>query len=169
MGLYVHERVDRITVKGLCAAVPVARTTFYARYRNIDDVLVEVEDGLLEGLAEVTERMSGGDLPGMEFGPFLEETLGFIESNWQVFQALLVTQPDMRFIAKWKDAVKANFARRYPEARMQPNWDLLAEMGASATIGAYTWWMEHPEAAGIEDAKRLIERALAGVMASIWE
>lgn len=31
-----------------CAAVPVARTTFYAHYRNFDDVLLEVEDGLLE-------------------------------------------------------------------------------------------------------------------------
>lgn len=43
-----------------CAAVPVARTTFYAHYRNVDDVLLEVEDGLLEGLADVTERVSGG-------------------------------------------------------------------------------------------------------------
>ena len=29
-------------LRGLCAAVPVARTTFYARYRNVDDVLAEV-------------------------------------------------------------------------------------------------------------------------------
>ena len=42
MELYAHERIERITVKALCAAVPVARTTFYARYRNVDDVLAEV-------------------------------------------------------------------------------------------------------------------------------
>jgi len=60
MRLYAHERLDRITVKGLCAAMPVARTTFYAHYRNVDDVLAEVEDGLLAGLADVTERISGG-------------------------------------------------------------------------------------------------------------
>lgn len=51
MRTYARERVDRITVKGLCASVPVARTTFYAHYRNVDDVLVEVEDGLLAGLS----------------------------------------------------------------------------------------------------------------------
>lgn len=138
MRTYARERVDRITVKGLCASVPVARTTFYAYYRNVNDVLVEVEDGLLAGLAEVTERVSGGDLPHMDFGPFLGETFGFIRANWDDFRVLLVEQPDTRFVTRWKDAVKANFARRYPDARMHQNWDLLAEMGASATIGAYS-------------------------------
>ena len=167
MGLYACERVDRITVKGLCAAVPVARTTFYARYRNVDDVLAEVENSLLAGLSEVADRMSGGDLAQMDFGPFLDETLGYIEAHRSDFRALLVDQPDARFVARWCEAVKANFAARYPAARMQPNWELLAEMAASAVIGAYTWWMEHPEAAGLEDAKRLVERALEGVMGSI--
>ena len=73
----------------------------------------------------------------------------------------------MRFVAKWKGAVKANFARRFPAARMQPNWDLLAEITASAVIGAYTWWMEHPQAAGTDEAKRQIERAIDAIVASI--
>ena len=167
MGIYAREPLDRITVKGLCAAVPVARTMFYAHYRNVDDVLLEVEDGLLEGLAEVTERVSGGDLPHMDFGEFLGETFGFIRENWQDFRVFLVEQPNLRFVAKWKKAVKANFARRYPEARMRQNWDLIAEMGASAAIGAYTWWMEHPDAAGVEEAKRQVERAIAAIVASL--
>jgi AcrR family transcriptional regulator len=74
----------------------VARTTFYAHYRNFDDVLLEVEDGLLEGLADVTERASGGDLPNMAFAAFLDETFGFIKERWRDFHALLVDQPDAR-------------------------------------------------------------------------
>lgn len=50
---------------------------------------------------------------------------------------------------------------------MRQNWGLLAEMGASATIGAYTWWMEHPDATGIEDAKCQIERAVSAIVASL--
>lgn len=167
MELYARERMERITVKAICAAVPVARTTFYAHYRNTDDVLVEVEDGLLSGLAEITERVSGGDLPHMDFDAFLSETFAFIQERWSDFHALLVAQPDARFTACWKDAVKANLLRRYPKARMQPNWDLLSEMAVSAVIGAYTWWMQHPEAGGIEDAKRLIAQALEAVMAAL--
>ncbi|ACV22876.1 Uncharacterised protein [Slackia heliotrinireducens] len=167
MRAYAKERMDCITVKGLCAAVPVARTTFYSHYRNVDDVLEDVEDRLLSGLAEITERVSGGNLPHMDFGVFLDETFGFIKANWSDFRALLVVQPDMRFITKWKSAVKRNFSRRYPAACMQPNWGLLAEMGASAVIGAYTYWMEHPDASNVEDAKHLIDRTLAAIMASI--
>lgn len=150
-----------------CAAVPVARTTFYAHYRNVDDVLLEVEDGLLEGLADVTERVSGGDLPNMDFAAFLDETFGFIKERWRDFHALLVDQPDARFVARWKEDVKVSFARRHPQARMRQNWDLVAEMAASAVIGAYTWWMEHPDAVGIEEAKRQVERVTAAVVSSL--
>lgn len=167
MRLYARERMERITVKGLCAEVPVARTTFYAHYRNIDDVLVEVEDGLLAGLAEVTQRVSGGNLQDMNFGDFLDATFAFIRANWNDIRTLLVVQPDIRFINRWKAAVKANFARRYPEVCMQPHWELLAEIAASATIGAYTWWMEHPDTTGIDEIKRIIEQALSAVMSSL--
>lgn len=167
MRIYEREGMDRVTVKGLCAAVPVARTTFYAHYRNVDDVLGEVEGGLLAGLAEIAERVSGGDLPHMDFTAFLDETFDFIKANWHDFHALLVDQPDARFVARWKEAVKANFARRYPKARMRQNWDLVAEMAASAAIGAYTWWMEHPDAAGIEEAKRQVERVTAAIVSSL--
>ena len=167
MRMYAMEHVDRITVKGLFAAVPVARTTFYAHYRNVDDVLLEIEDSLLEGLFDITERVSGGDLPNIDFGLFLDETFAFVRDRWDIFRALLVDQPDIRFIERWKDAVKSNFARRYPTALMRQNWDLLAEMGASATIGAYTWWMEHPEAGSIQEGKRQMERAIEAIVASL--
>lgn len=100
MRMYAREKFDRITVKALCAAVPVARTTFYAHYRNVDDVLLEVEDELLAGLAQVTERVSGGNLPAMDFSVFLDETLAFVDRSRADFYALLVAQPDRRFIAR---------------------------------------------------------------------
>ena len=167
MRAYAREQLDRITVKGLCAAVPVARTTFYAHYRNVDDVLLEVEDALLAGLAEVTGRVSGGDLPRMDFSAFLDKTLAFVGQNRDDVHALLVAQPDARFIRRWKNAVKANIALRYPQARALPNWDLLAEMAASAVIGAYTWWMEHPGATGEDEAKRAVARAVEAIAASL--
>ena len=167
MRAYATERLDRITIKGLCAQVPVARTTFYAHYANIDDVLEEVEDDLICGLTDICERVSQGDLSHMDFYPFLDETLAFIQGRWPDFTALVINQPDLRFIAKWKRAIKANFARRYPELKALPNFDLAAEMAASAAIGAYTYWLEHPEDAQIEDAKRLVIHALEGVVSAI--
>ena len=50
---YAGKCFSDITVKGLCAATPVARTTFYSHYSNTDDVRCEVEDELIEGLIRI--------------------------------------------------------------------------------------------------------------------
>ena len=54
-------------------------------------------------------------------------------------------------------------------SRMRQNRDLIAEMGVSASIGAYTWWMGHPDAAGVEEAKRWVERAITAIAAYLIE
>ena len=164
MELYAHEPFERITVKELCAAVPVARTTFYAHYGNTDDVRLEVEDLLLEGIDRIVQSASGGDLPHMDFVAFLDALFEYIIQNRAWFQAFLVDQPNSRFVTKWRAAITANFAQRAPQATKQPNWDLLAEMGASAAVGAYAYWMQHPENVDIHEVKGLVDRALTAVM-----
>ena len=57
---YAKKEFSRITVKGLCAAAPVARTTFYAYFDNTDEVKAAVEEDLIGGLMEIAERESGG-------------------------------------------------------------------------------------------------------------
>ena len=56
-----------------------------------------------------------------------------------------------------------------PVARTRRHWDLIAEMGASAIVGAYVWWMHHPDATGLAEAKRLVTRAVEGVVSSIQQ
>lgn len=51
---------------GKALGISLWKGTFYTHYHNVNDVLAEVEDGLLAGLADVTERVSGGDLPKSE-------------------------------------------------------------------------------------------------------
>ena len=55
---YAKKEFSRITVKGLCAAAPVARTTFYAYFDNTDEVKAAVEEDLIGGLMEIAERES---------------------------------------------------------------------------------------------------------------
>ena len=167
MRLYATQRPDAITVKSLCAAVPVARTTFYAHFRNTDDVLVNVEDDLLAGIADVTRRISGGNLPAMDYPAFLDALFAYILDNLAWFRALLIVHPDARFITRWKAAIKHNFALRYPDARLHPEWDLLAEMAASAAIGAYTHELSDPDRLNLSRIEILVDRALAGVMTAL--
>ena len=108
---YIKKDFALISVKGLCAATPVARTTFYAHFSNTDDVRREVEDDILKGLEDVTASISGGSLPDMDFALFMDAVEAYIRTHWSVIHAFLVIQPNLRFIRRWKDAIKLNFRK----------------------------------------------------------
>ncbi len=160
MQKYMHKDFTAITVKGLCAAAPVARTTFYAYYSNTDDVRQEIEVELIRGLVDVAERIAGGNYPEMDFSIFMDETEKYIKEHWPDIYAFLVRQPNLRFIRKWKDAIKKNFGRRYPEKQHLRNYDAVAEMVASSMISIYTYWMEHPDTSRSAEIKPLLHNLL---------
>ena len=51
--MYKGKALCDISVKKLCEAAHVARTTFYANYINTDSLLEEIEDDLIVDLLEV--------------------------------------------------------------------------------------------------------------------
>ena len=70
---YAQKDFRLITVKALCAATPVARTTFYSYFDNTDDVCREVENDLIKGLLKVSRNVSSGNMPDMYFNRFMDE------------------------------------------------------------------------------------------------
>lgn len=164
MKIYEGKEFSRITVREICASVPVARTTFYSYYNNTDEVRKEIEDILIRGIMEVAEDVSGGNLPGMDFTDFLSEIEKYLTDHWDNFYAFLILQPNQRFISKWKDGIKRNFSRRYPDKQRISNYELISEVIASAVIGAYSYWMKNPEMVRSREIKSLISRTLDAVM-----
>lgn len=164
MKLYNRYDYDKISVKDLCANTPVARTTFYSYYNNIDEVKWDIEDKIIRGLLEVTESVSQGNLPDMDFMIFLDTIQIYIEENWEWIYAFVVKQVNHRFIDKWKQAICGNFQKRYPEKQNIQNYGLISEIVASATIGAYTYWMKYPDRVKKGDMKDVIRKTLDAVV-----
>lgn len=157
---YISNPYEKMTVKDLCITTPVARTTFYSYYDNINDVKNEIEDNLIQGLLSVTQNVSHGNLPEMDFLEFLDATQMYVENHWEIFEAFIVKQPNYRFINKWKSAIKNNFRKRYPQKQAMKNYELVSEVIASATMGAYEYWLQYPNRVKKEDVKKLITKAL---------
>ena len=157
---YVKKDFAQISVKGLCAATPVARTTFYSYFNNIDDVRCAVEDDILQGLDAVTTSISEGNLPDMDFALFMDAVEDYIKAHWSFIHAFLVVQPNLRFIRRWKDAIKLNFRKRYPEKQLIKNYDAVAEIVASSMISSYSYWMEHPDAVCTKEIKPMLQQVL---------
>ena len=145
IALYRRYSFDKISVKELCVQTPVARTTFYEYYDNLGTLKAEIEDNLIGGILEIAKATADGNFVGMNLNVFFSQTLDYIKSHWDENYAFLVAQSNLTYIAKWKKAIKYHFKLRFPEKVFVPNHGLIMEVIASAVIGAYTYWMEHPD------------------------
>ncbi len=141
---------DRMSVKGLCAQAPVARTTFYEHYDNLGALKAEIEDGLIGGLLD----LAGGSFENADLAEFFADVFDYIKLNWDANYAFLFAQPNTAYIAKWKSAIKYHFGLHFSDKQGSPNYELILEVIASAVIGAYTYWMAHPDEV---DVKKLAE------------
>ncbi len=164
---YASKDYNAITVKSLCANTPVARTTFYSYYQNIDELKEEIEDNLINGITAIAQVISKGNMPEMDFSIFLSETLNYIKQHWSDIYAFLIVQPNVRFIVKWKNAIKNHFLLRFPCKSGISNYELISETIASAVIGAYSYWLKFPEKVDIEKLNEIVVSVLESAIQNI--
>lgn len=149
-----------ISIKKLCSDAFVARSTFYAYYDDIDGILLDIEDHLIDTLAHQNEEMMDRAVSATEDLHFYSKTLEFVTAHRDAFYTLLVAVPDVRFIEKWKDAVKYHFWERLFRNRCPENSELILELVASSAIAAFTYWMKNPETIQVEGIYSIISGVL---------
>lgn len=142
-----------ISVTELCKAASVARTTFYSLYKNSDNLLAQIEDLLIKNLLAVNRD-------GVSAQEYASNVLDFIEKNKIPLHVLLLDEPDARFMRKWKDAVKFHLYERTNENNAPEYRDLALEMVASMALGAYIWYLDHPNVSDPEQLRDAIRSSI---------
>ena len=160
VSLMLGKPFDRIGVKELCAAAHVSRSTFYAYYRNTDELLAEVEDEHVGAISALNERV--GDPRVSDMG-FYAETLAYVDEHADDFRALLVTSPDLRFQEAWKDAIKGHLRGRRAASGRAALPELALEVASSAVVSAYAYHLANPGKVGAGEAIATMQRALAAL------
>lgn len=161
--LYSQKGYDNIAVKELCAQTPVARTTFYSYYQNLDELKSDIETTLLKGLTDITHDFQGKDLSLIDLHDFFKYTMYYIENNWNVMYAFLIQQPNLRFIDLWKMNIKKHFKIHYSQKRQNNNYELLSEMVASSAIQCYCYWMQHPKEVNNEKLFEMVHSTITSM------
>lgn len=151
-----EDSLQDITVKALCAHAFIARSTFYAYYTGIDEVLEDVENDILSQLVTLNGELMDRGIRETDEMAFFDATIALLGENKTALYTLLVSSPDYRFIKRWKDAMKYHFWARIRPSEGQRNVELVLEMTASAAIGAYTFWLTHPYEVHREGVYRLL-------------
>ncbi|OZG62209.1 hypothetical protein BLEM_0755 [Bifidobacterium lemurum] len=191
-----------VSVTEICRRAFVARSTFYANYRNVDEVLETIENRLVRAILDRSASMVD-----LKAGPesavaSCANVFALIREREPVFRTLLLDVPDPRFVGKWKKAISHHFWRRlfapaddaaavvgasrdagddaggigdsadarFARRRRGPatlNRALMLEMIASAVVGAFTFWLAHPDQVEPAEIDDLVARLIVDID-DIW-
>ena len=153
-----------ISVTELCVKAHVARTTFYASYSNTDTLLAEIEDSLIVDLLKVNRRFHRIGNVEQESTDYLNNVMTFVREHEATLTVLLVEQPDIRLIDKWKQAAKFHFWEFVSAQPGHRDIELGLEIIASMAVGAYTHLLKTKEAPGsIEEITQMLISALSAL------
>ena len=165
--LYSKMDYSSITIKELCIQTPVARTTFYSYYSNIDELKSDIEISFLNGLRSLVFHFQKQDLEFIDLHEFLKYSMMYIENNWETVYAFLVIQPNNCFIDKWKSYIKEHFKIHYSEKQYKDNYKLISEMIASTAIDCYRYWMQNKAEVNDEKLFQMIQSMINSIVPAL--
>lgn len=149
---------DLITVKMLCNQAHVARTTFYANYANVDEMLEEIEDDIIVDLLEVNQH-NKKEAPGALLN-VADNMTAFLNEYRVILRVLLVKEVDVRFLKKFKTAIKYHFYDIVCSMNGGKENGMIMEMLAGMAVGAYSYQVEHDEKNSGKQVLKTITEAL---------
>jgi AcrR family transcriptional regulator len=144
--LMLEKRFERITVQEIIERADVGRSTFYAQFRNKEEVLQHL-------LAEVfgqlhTQHVPAGD-PASQLLPSLA-LFQHVQETQPLYPALLrglATDPHYQAVQRsLRDQVARQLSELPPGQHLAVPGELLADYLAGALLTVVHWWLDHGSA-----------------------
>ena len=142
--LMLEKPVQEITVMELTERADINRGTFYLHYRDIYDLLSEMETSLLDELKETLNRQSIEDLkkdPSLKF----VDMFRFLAEHRQLSYIVLNSYSEQSFLEAAKEALQESafvtLTALYGPGR-QDLYDQFFTFGISGSIGLAQKWLQ---------------------------
>ncbi len=161
--LYCEKRIEKITVKDVTNKAGYNRGTFYEYFKDVYEVLEEIENSLVPTLEELPPVNIPSGTLGMPLDAFFE----LYDSNKKYYSVLLGEKGDPGFASKLKRSVKPMIMKVFND---NPNvdkkeLDYILEYTLSAMIGIMSYWFEQKDALPDDKLHDLINRLMSdGIM-----
>jgi AcrR family transcriptional regulator len=149
VALVAEKGYDRVTVQDVLDRADLGRATFYAHFRDKDDLLLGAFDELRAGLrAAMAQYERAGDDPP---GEALETTRSLFEhvaAHGALYRGLAGSRSGGLLLSRARAELvvltRAHFERVVAARRSTPTvpLDVLAEHTVGAMLGVLTWWLE---------------------------
>ncbi len=141
-----------ITVKELCARVPINKKTFYRYYETMDILLAEFQE---EMMAAYLERVEGLRIPE-DLGVITREFFAFAEERGEVFERITCAGPHGALQEQMESGV---LERHGASSTDDPEQSLIMAFVTQSTLAIYRQW--------VADGKRVPSDKAADIAARL--
>ena len=142
--LMEQKDVNHISVRELTDLVDLNRGTFYLHYRDIFDMVNQVEDELFQEFEELFYESSAEGTEGSSTKVVLTNIFTFLTENEKTVKAFMGPHGDLTFINRLKDLVKVHVRKTWDDRGMDPaKFEYFFAYTASGCIGLMEIWLKN--------------------------
>lgn len=155
--LMQQKQLKDITVRELSDLVDINRGTFYLYYRDIFDMLEQVEQNLFDKFDQILESHSN-DTIIHQTRPFLNDLFAFIQENKAMCRVLLGQNGDIAFLQRLNKLLRDKCRTEAPGN--SNDFDYRYSFVVFGCIGLIHTWLENDCADKPEDMALLADRMI---------
>lgn len=155
--LLTEKELSEISITNLVKVAGVYRATFYLHYRNINEVIKDMENDVFAFYGELEEQMMQVDIYN-NVGTLLEVIRDYIIEDKQYFQVIVNARAFSRLITSLKNLFQKtlmdNFKKYQHLPENSPEYDLNISVFAGAMVFAFKDWV-NDERLNFDQLKKL--------------
>jgi hypothetical protein len=137
--IYCEKPIEKVTVKEITAKAGYNRSTFYAYFSDVYEVLEQIEAAVLPGEKDINHlRLSDISVSTLPIDTFTR----IFEKNRKYYIVLFGENGDPAFQSKFKNYMKTMLIQHLGEQGIGISFeiDFILEYTLSGMIGALTYW-----------------------------
>lgn len=160
--------ISSVTISELTSKANVNRRTFYTHYRNITDILDEIEGELVEALTQLMGDFNTGDLKTSTYDLFIGlNKLITVEFDYYFH----LVRVDMRgmLVSRLKNVIKSTTDSLLEQIaeRHDKEMTVMSSFIVGGFFNSYLEWHNHPDNMPIERAAEIASGMVLACMDSI--
>lgn len=142
--LMEQKDVNHISVRELTDLVDLNRGTFYLHYRDIFDMVNQVEDELFQEFDNLFTDNTPGNSSVPSTQIVLTNVFIFLSENEKTVRAFMGPHGDLTFINRLKNLVKTRVRKAWEDRGLDPDkFEYFFAYTASGCIGLMEIWMKN--------------------------
>lgn len=160
--LLKEKKIQEITVREISDMADINRGTFYLHYKDVFDLLEQIEHELLEELEDVLNHYQADDLLSKPAGIFTE-VFSLVKENADMVAILIGDNGDLNFVNQLNLIVRDKCLNNWMElncSREAVSFDAYFSFIVSGYIGIVQYWLKN----GMRETPRELALMTAQIM-----